>query len=170
MPPSFRTKPPPSLRVSGASDWIRSYLSRDLSVQSYVRHFSGRGTATLFLPDYPATAVTEVLVDGRSIPALVADESGSRGWALDGSLIRLRGYLFTRGTLNVRVTYQAGYALVPPAIERAACMMAATRYRAKDRIGQLSKAVGTEVINFQPDDVTKDIREVLQQYRQVVPA
>lgn len=61
------------------------------------------------------------------------------------------------------------YANIPADIEQAAIDMIGVRYKEKDRIGQVSKAVGTETVSFTQKDMSAATATLLMQYRKVVP-
>ena len=83
----------------------------------------------------------------------------------------MRGYVFTRRPQNVIVTYTAGYATTPPEIAQAAIELVCQRYRERNRIGEVSKALGSgETVSFSQKDMSEDVKTALLPYRLATPA
>jgi len=76
-------------------------------------------------------------------------------------------YTFAAADTGKDVTI--GYSLCPADIEQGVIDMLALRYRERDRIGVVSKAVGGETVSFTQKDMSDSTKTLLQQYRKVVP-
>lgn len=108
------------------------------------RHSGGR--PSIVLRQRPVLAVQSVLEflgnTSRSLTPLTDLGSTTDDSALldleSGELVRMAGggagYAFAAGVQNVVVTYTAGYAVIPPAIQRAALIIAANLYQ-KTQLG-----------------------------------
>jgi hypothetical protein len=153
--------------ITAASRFIETWLNRTITAQDYIETRNGRGGARLFLRHRPVTAVASVTIGGISVPP--ASVAGGDGFLFDDSSISLVGYAFTRGVGNVAVSYTAGYAATPPEIEQACIELVVTRYKERDRIGQVSKNLGGEMVSFSQKDLPADVQTLLDQYRNVVP-
>ncbi len=126
--------------------------------------YSGQGGYVQQLHDYPIQSVTSVTVNGRTIPQ--STDYVQPGWVIDtsgeqesvaivggsgaryGSGESLGGYVpiggpvysFSRGIMNVAITYTAGYATTPEDLQQALVEYVATIYRSKAWIGQLQQS------------------------------
>jgi uncharacterized phiE125 gp8 family phage protein len=137
--------------ITAASGFIASFLSRSILTASYTEYRDGPGGNTLSTLNYPITAVSSVEVNGVAIA--LASGTVNYGYQFNDRQIVLRGYKFTRGFRNVKVSYTAGYADVPVDIEQACLELVAYKYRSRDWVGQASKIVGAETVSF----ITKEI-------------
>lgn len=154
--------------VSAASSGIETWCGRTFALTDYVEVRNGPGGQQLMLANYPVTTVTSVTVDWR--PVVASPGSGQPGYEFDDTVLTLMGGLnFTRDKRNVRVAYRAGYATTPAEVEQACIELVGLRYREMDRIGMVSKQLAGEVITFTTKDFTDSVRNVLEQYRKVVP-
>lgn len=149
--------------LDAATGWIRAYLNRDITQQTYTAVLDGTGTLMIQVPAFPIVAVTSAKVDGIAVdPANIVP----RGTCL----VRMDGARWTRGLANVVITYQAGFETAPAEIVQACLEVAAWRYREKDRIGQSAINVPTTGTNitFQTVDVPNNVKTLLNNYRKVV--
>lgn len=154
--------------ITAASGFIQNWLNRTIASATYTDTRNGTGGTRLFLRNRPVTAVASVTVDGVAIP-LGGPQPTTGGYLFDDSSVYLIGYSFTKGAQNVVVQYTAGYATVPFEIEQACIAFVVLRYKERDRIGQVSKNLGGEVVSFQQKDMPPDVATLLDQYRNVVP-
>jgi hypothetical protein len=115
--------------------------------------------------DYPVTAINYLKIDGQLIPASFGQSSG---YVYDSFSIMLIGYSFTRGFQNVELSYTAGYAVTPTEVEQACIELLSLRYKEKDRIGQVSKSIGGEVVSFSQKDMSDSIQTTLANYKKVI--
>lgn len=164
--------------ITQQSDNILAYLNRaTLAVAAYTEVYSGVGSRQLMLRQWPVTAVSALSVDGTSIAAQTQPPNGAGYFfqAYDGNppgrpcLIGLAGYAFNRGLGNITITYSAGYASVPGAIQSAALEIIALRYKERQRIGQTSVSDGQTTTAFEKRGWTESALESLDRYRMVVP-
>ena len=153
--------------VTAASQFIQSWLNRSIPSQAYTEKRNGHGGDRLALANYPVSAISQVTVDGIGIPA--AATALDTGYRFDERFVYLRGYVFTRGWLNVGLTYTAGFTTIPADLEQACIALVGLRYRERDRIGHQSKSIGGETVAFWTRDMPADVQTVLNAYRKVVP-
>ena len=151
--------------VTAISGTIQSWLNRKLVLQAYTENRDGHGGTTMYFRDYPVQSVTSVVVNAQAI-SLAADIT-QPGYTFNELGVFLNGYRFTRGRNNVQLAYTAGYASIPFEIEEAVIETLAVRYRERDRIGQVSKAIGGETVTFMVKDFPDSVMTLLQNYKQV---
>lgn len=155
--------------VSRASSVIREYCSRDITDEGpYTEEFNGTGGVRFIPQHWPVTAVSSVSIDGVTIPA--ATSATANGHTFSQGVIALRGYRYNRGVVNCSVTYSAGEATVPAAVEHAAILTVLAAYYAACR----DPAVRSESvpgINYQatyvPLAIPEDARLILNQTQYV---
>lgn len=93
--------------VSAASNFVQRYIGRTIFQASYTETYNGNGSNRLGLKQRPISAITSVTDYGNMIPPVSSPTSS--GYALDGSVLCLRGRSFCPGTQNIEVQYTAGY-------------------------------------------------------------
>ncbi len=152
--------------ITACSAWIRTWLDRDITVASYDIRRSGRGTCALQLPQTPIRSVTSLEVDGQPIPAQAA--WGQPGFYHDDGQIALAGYVFTRGTANIRIQYDAGYETVPADIRQAANELVTLRYRLRDKAEWSSKSLAGETVALVQKDMPASVATLLANWQSVV--
>lgn len=147
--------------ITAASSWIKSYLNRDILTTTYVETLDGTGTTGLMVGQYPITALTSLVVDGKDV---TADAIFNR------RMIRLKTGKFYTGVGNVVVNYTAGYAAAPSDLEQACIELVAWRFRERERLGLASKSLqtGGEVESYQTTDVPASVRTNLNNWKKVV--
>src|SRR5271170_156298 len=159
--------------ITAASQYIQTWLNRQIALCDYVEVRDGTGGLRLQFACFPVSAVQSVTIDGITIPP--APPSGPNtgliaGYAFSPTQLAVRGYYFTPRAHNVVITYTAGYAATPPEIAQACIELVALRYRERMRVGEVSKAVGGgETVSYSQKDVSAPILTLLQQYRVVAP-
>lgn len=154
--------------IAACSQWFRSATGRDIDLRSYTRRFDGRNNARLLLPQYPVVSVSAVSVGGVAIPAQPAE--GRPGWFFDADSICLDGYRFERGTGNVSIAWQAGYAAIPADIEQAVNELVGLRHAMRDKQGWASKSLAGETVALLTKDMPDSVKAVVEQYRAEVAA
>lgn len=76
------------------------------------------------------------------------------------------GYTFAAGDAGQALTIT--YAYTPESVEQACLEMVARRYREKDRVGQKSMNLGSQVVTYDLSEMTDSIKGLLQPYCKVV--
>lgn len=152
--------------ISAASNYIQSWLNRDLLAADYTERFNGTGTASLMLTNYPVLSVTSVKINGLTIPA---GSDSADGYFFDSDGLYLRGYRFERGVSNVLVSYRGGFETIPAELAQATIELVSLRHKERDRIGIVSKGLAGETITYSQRDFTASIKTVLTQFKRVTP-
>ena len=155
-----------SRMVTAVSNYIQSWLNRSFAVASYTDILNGTGGNQLVFHEYPVISVSSMTISGNIIPA--SPDGIQPGYVFDARGIYLIGYQLTKGIKNVRITYSAGYATVPPEIEQACIELIALRYRERSRIGEVSKSIGGEVVSFSQKDFPEGVKTILNNYKRVI--
>jgi hypothetical protein len=156
--------------INACSTAIENYCRRTLHQITYTNEmYDGNNTRYLNLKNYPATAVTQVQVNG-----VVIDPSN---YVLKdhGVLVRIGPYpntftglsmsrfntVWNRGDYNISVSYTAGYAIIPDDIELACKMYVASIFKAD--IASFSTTF-TDGFAFKADSMPVQVKLLLQPY------
>lgn len=151
--------------ITAASTFIQSWLSSYVLQQSYTETRNGKDTHILNFANFPVTAVASVTIDGFAVPP--SPGVNQAGYVFDQNQLYLYDHKFRRGIQNVTFSYIAGYVTVPLDIEQACIELVSLRYSEKNRIGQVSKSIGGEVVAFTQKDMAASTQTALQPYRRV---
>lgn len=152
--------------ITSSSRFMQSWLNRKLPSMSYTSKHNGNGNTVMHFNNYPVTAVASLQIGTQVIPA---SDGQSSGYLFDEKFLYLIGYRFDKGPQNVAMTYTAGYAAIPYELEQACIELVALRYKERERIGQVSKSLGGEVVSYSQKDMADDIKTILQNYKKVIP-
>ena len=152
--------------VTAASQYIQTWLNRQIASQSYTDIKDGNGKTKIFFNQYPVTAVTNLVIDTVTIPP--SPDGIQPGYTFDARMLYLIGYATCIAQQNVSVTYTAGYATTPPEIEQACIELCAFRYRERDRIGQSSVSAAGETTAYTITDMPKSVATILSNYKRVI--
>lgn len=149
--------------ITAASDFIRTYCSRDLAATDYVESRNGHGGRVLVLPNYPIISVASVKVDGVAITSAAGSPTLS-GYVFDQYSISLRGYVFSKGFKNVELSYRAGFETIPLDLEQACIDLVGLKFKERTRIGETSKSVAGATTSYSTDDMPAHTKSVLEFY------
>src|SRR5712664_1692167 len=157
--------------IGSASQYIQSWLNRDLALQDWTEVRDGTGGHRLQFAVIPVSAVLSLVIDGVVIPPAppLSQQGWTAGYAFSPTQLILRDWYFTRRPLNVAMTYTAGYAMTPSDVTQACIELVALRYRERDRIGVVSKVLAGETVSYSQKDMSDAIKTLLNQFRMVAP-
>jgi hypothetical protein len=157
--------------ITAASQFIQNWLGRPILSADWIEVRDGNGGQRMAFANVPVTEVWSLSIDGLDIPPAPPGGGFGAGYAFGPTELALRGYVFTRRSQNVAITYTAGYATVPPDIAQSCIELVCQRYRERSRIGEASKALMSgETVTFSQKDMSDDVKTLLTQYRAVAPA
>lgn len=147
--------------ITAASAWVKSYLNRDILQADYTEILNGTGGRQVMTANYPVTAISQVTVDAFDVTQYAIGD-GRR-------LITLKdGQTFRKDFMNVVLKYTAGFATVPADLEHTVCRIVAWGYKESDRLEQISKSMGGEVVTFSQASVPSWALDNLKNWRKVV--
>ena len=172
--------------ITAASQFVQTWLNRQIVLQDWIETRDGLGSALgpsdvrYQFAEFPVTGVNRVVVDGVVIPAIPPSiQSGS---AVVGTFAAQPGYLFTPTQLVIRgyavprkagcvtLQYTAGYAAPPADLALACIELVALRYRERNHIGEVTKAIGGgQPVSYSQKDMSDWIKTLIQQYRRIAP-
>ena len=156
--------------ITAASQFIQKWLNRNIASTDWCEVRDGTGGQLLTFGNFPVTAVLSLSIDGLAISSAPNDGGFGAGYVFSPTELALRGYVFTRRTQNVAITYTAGYPAIPPDIAQACVDLVCLRYRERTRIGEVSRATGgSETVTYSQRDMSEHVKLLLSQYRLVTP-
>ena len=156
-----------SAAITSLSAAIKSYINRDIISAAYTDVLNGQGGNALITTQAPITAVSSLVIDGRTIVASTTPLQS--GYRVAAHAIYLVGAVFTRGVQNVSVDYTAGYAVVPGDIVQALNEWLNVIYKERDRVGYLSKSLAGETVTFDAKAMPARVATYLAQRVRRVP-
>ncbi len=153
--------------ITGLSAFLKKYLNNDLISASYSERYNGTGSKVLCLKNSPITAVSSLKVDG--VP--VAESTGFlTGYIIGEHYLLMVGSVFTKGQLNVEVSYTAGLAAVPEDISLVCKQLVGAEYKVRARLGEKSRSIPTGgTVSFAESDLTPLQAKILSNYKKVCP-
>ncbi len=154
--------------ITNCSAFIETWTNRIFKSTDYTDVMDGIGWTSrkIAFQNYPCTAVSAVTIDDIVIPA--ASNTTEFGYRFNENFLFLNGYSFCEGFQNVVVSYTAGYSATPSDVAQACIQIVALRYRELERIGQHSKVLNGENVNFTTTAVQPDVAITLGHYTKVV--
>jgi Phage gp6-like head-tail connector protein len=174
--------------ITAASQYIQTWLNRQIALQDWVETRDGLGSALgtgevrYQFSAFPVSAVSLVIVDGLAIPPIpvsppappgiptVSTFATQAGYLFTPTQIVIRGYVVPRKAGCVTLKYTAGYAVIPPELAQACIELVALRYRERNRVGEIARAIGGgETVSYSQKDMSDAIKTLIQQYRLVTP-
>lgn len=114
--------------VSAASE---AYTGRKLAARDYSWRKNGNGETLMLVDEWPLNSITTLKINGVTIAESSTPELGTAGYRIDSvaGIIRLIGYVFSRGIDNIEINANAGYAAIPGDLAQAAIEWAAWKYK-----------------------------------------
>lgn len=145
--------------ISSATLFIQSYLSREISENTYTEKFSGYGNPFHLVSNYPIQSIDSISIDGVSFT----------DYDFDDIQVVLNGGVFPRGRINCTMVYTAGYTDIPLDIEQACIELVQIKYKQLEHIDLASKAIAGETTSFIVSDIPAFIKATLNLYKKVGP-
>ena len=150
--------------ITAVSTQFTTDSGRVLASATATETYSGLGGQRLTPKRWPITAVTSVYIDGELVPERPA--VGEAGWVIDEETsLCFDGYWLTQGLQNVELTYTAGYTVIPADVEQACIKMVCLQFSDRNRIGQNSRAIAGDSVNYADAPVLAYWRSVVDAYR-----
>lgn len=133
---------------------IENWLDRKILTRTYTEYQDGRSNNRILLKQWPVTSVAEVWCDPSSEFTDTKNLLDATDYRIaQESEIALICRHFSRGTQNIKVVYDAGYATVPFPLQSACLWMVEWFYdmRADRRVGNESKGKNNESAKYLTD-------------------
>lgn len=151
------------LLVDAANDAITKAVQRNVLSAQYSETRDGTGTDTLVLANYPVTAVGSLVVCNA---ALIA----STDFVFTATSIKLLKWArFPRGVANIAVQYTAGLGALPNDLCHAATKWAGLRYKETNRLGEKSKVLEGNTVDFDLSEMPEDVANIVSRYQSKIP-
>jgi uncharacterized phiE125 gp8 family phage protein len=163
--------------INRAGALANRFTGRTLKSADYVEFYDGTGTSKLMLRRYPVTAVSSIYDDVTRAWAAASLIDSDEIIIDSAGVIQLdpaEGTIFTRGRLNIKISYTAGYKdtddanRVPYDLQEAALLILQHSYKRHyetQRIGLNSETVGDKTMTYSDDAIPKKAKAILELYR-----
>lgn len=152
--------------VTAASAVVRKYIGDAINSATYTEVRNGTGTGRLLLRHAPVTAVASVTI-GQPPASRAALVYGTDYVWDELGISLLAGQSFPKAVAAVACVYTAGFVATPADLSNAVATWAALRYKEAERLGQTSKTLGPETVNFDTKAMPSPVKLVLDQYKRV---
>lgn len=95
--------------ISSSSLFLVNWINKNIGLNTYVEKRNGNGATTLPVKNWPLMTVTNLTINGATIP--LSPNGISPGYLFDTYNIYLVGgaYFFIKGVQNISITYSAGF-------------------------------------------------------------
>lgn len=137
--------------LNAASTTIESYCERKFESATYVEYHHGRRMNFIMPREFPIISITELRIDNDRLFTLPDTLIAIADYAIaDRARTVYYSGKFPQGFNNIRLTYVAGYSVVPYDVELA-CLWAVewfVRHRENKRMGMTSVSKGDENIGI----------------------
>lgn len=153
--------------VREANDWVSNACGRDFSFKQYTETFypDERGD-TIILDNFPLDSVQYVVVDGLTLDE---ETDGNKNWIYKqhGSIQRIDGGLFTKSPYPTKVSYKAGFTVIPEDVRLVVKKIVIYEYQRRLREGILAENIGDYRIVYNRLSLIDDamIRMVINRYK-----
>ena len=167
-----------STLINAVSGLVCGYLNRNLVRATYTEYYSGDGSQSLMLRNYPVVSITSIyeddlrewasgaLIDHAEDIIIQKDSGLLRNW--NGRATWLTGHA------NIKVVYVAGYTTdfdggtMPNAIRLATKRILDQQYRhgySHRKLDVSSETTGDQSTSFREADIPRDAKAMLDPYR-----
>jgi len=167
--------------IDAATGRIEKYTRRNLAARDYSYDsdsddydpdnavLDGSGTNELILPQYPINSVTTLRINETEIDA--RPSLYNYGYVIDkaAGILRLTGYLFSKGLANIELAYNAGLSTIPEDLQQACIEQVAWMWKQSPAGGNLlgvaSKNLPDGSLSYSTKDLLPSVRMVLESYK-----
>jgi len=156
--------------INTASEFCNVETHRLLKSRTLTEYYSGDGSNTLLVDQYPITTLTSVYDDpARAYGADTLIDSGDLVIMPEGLACKIiyDGGVFISGVKNLKVTYIAGYITIPYNLQQACLELIAYFFKNSDenRFGVVSRTVGDGSLTVETTDIPKSALRTLREYK-----
>lgn len=148
------------------SGWFLNQINRgSLLNATYNERRNGNGGDSIVPRYYPLTAVSSITINGTTIPA--SPDGVQSGFINDEWTIYLVGcYRFLRGRQNIVLNYTAGYATVPPEVERGVLDQCIFTFRRLPKLGTITQTLqGFTTATFSQKEMAPGLQSLIDSYK-----
>jgi len=151
------------LWINGVSDWFKNKTHRQLRASSIVEYQNGNDLDEMHTKQWPVSASVEIYIDtANGYTADTKVPASSVIYDLDQGLMTLLGYIFTKGTKSIKLSYVGGYSDIPADLQMAALIMIDKIKNPQTSASSVSVAGGSLV--FLDEVAPKFVLDVIERY------
>lgn len=155
--------------ITAISTFIVTELGRGILTATYTEVRTGNGKSSMMLKNWPVKSITKVEWPAGSIAVAGDQFLGTPGIDHDDRNLILVGYALEYGA-PIRITYSAGYDVVPADISLVVAELVAEAYSQAGHRGETSHSTnGTTTVSFDTKAMHAAIERRLFNYQAVAP-
>jgi hypothetical protein len=155
--------------ITEVSAFVESTLNRKILTASYTETYRGTGGARFMLRNYPVQSVASIAWAGSTITTQADPVGTAAGVCTDGRSVILIGSTMPYNQ-PVKVTYTAGYDVVPADLALAVTELVGEAYTSRTHIGETShSSSGATTVAFSREAMHKAILARLSNYMPGAP-
>jgi len=146
---------------------FESYCQLDsFFVDDYIEYLDGEGNSFLFVKNFPINSVSEIASDSDWTwgSDTVIDSDDYR--IVNKSYIAYNSY-FTIGTQNIKVSYNAGYSVIPADIQEAMVEEVSRIYHRRKEVDVFIKTITDGSQHRHPSGLMPGTKMILDRYKRV---
>lgn len=150
--------------ITAISSYVPEAIGRGILLANYSEFYDGNGKREILLRQRPVIAISAIAWQGRSIVSQGDEFANTAGIWTDGRSACVVGDAFPIGQ-RVKISYSAGYAVVPPDLSLAVAELVAEAYGRRSHVGETSRSQGGQTtISFDGREMHAAIRGKLNNY------
>lgn len=156
--------------IDSVSEAIEHYCGRRFALEERTEFYDGEGSSSLVLKCRPVESVSSIIDDtSHNFPASAEMDDDFYVFYPEAGIIELTNGTFANGKRNVKVTYTAGFSVVPPAVEQAANILIGNYYNRGHSGGDGldSESLGAYTVSYNDAEWPASVRGLLFEYREV---
>lgn len=129
--------------------------------------YDGNGEDELLLKHFPIMYISILKIGDTTIPMRFTPDSSGFDFEKIIGIVKLTGYVFEEGKLNVWVNYAAGLDPIPRDLKQAVMEWVAIKIKRRDSAGIVSERLGSYSVTYSEDEIPGNIVSILNRYRSV---
>jgi len=147
--------------INSVTDYIENTCGRRFADTTYTDElYSGDADFELILKQYPLTATQAVSVKVADVLLAAADYYTIQP---EGVLHKNSGW--TRGIQNIKVTYSAGFAVIPSDLEQACIELVGLTYKRGKNAELRSETIGSYAVTYADIKASPVVAQTLELYK-----
>jgi hypothetical protein len=152
--------------INSSSQQIEMFCNRPFVSASFTEYYDANRTNEIMLKKAGVTAITSVYLDSSRVWAADSLVDASEYGFMQPNLLRKYSGTWGAGTQILKVTYTAGYIVIPADVEDACIMLVEQRYRRKNdrQSNKTSQSKVNESVSYLTE-WSPEILSLLEPYR-----
>jgi len=135
-------------------------------IGTYIEQHDGNATHNLFVKNYPVNSIAEIAVDSDWLFATESVIDTSDYKIVDDRYVAYKS-LFSSGLQNIRITYTAGYSVIPVDIVAVMLQEIVKNYARRKEPDVVIKTLTDGSTHFTPSGLMPSTKQVLDKYKKM---